>query len=137
MGDLSSECIAWSERLTIEVSRVVVVRCLQPLVRMQVVNVMLFRSGMHDSHLHVVADIAVMHVGRIVGIQDLRGLSPEDQVAHCVGRVGRHVHDLRRVANCPRRKEELFILALGAVEHRPDAESVGQNLCTGAGQCHS
>ena len=58
---------------------------------------------------------------------------PEDQLASAVGGVGRHVHDLRRVANGPRGKEELFKLALGAVEHRPNAEPVGQNLSADAG----
>ena len=60
---------------------------------------------------------------------------PRIRLASAVGGVGRHVHYLRRVANRPRRKEEFFKLALSAVEHRSNTESVRQNLCAHA--CHA
>src|SRR6185369_6727695 len=71
----------------------------------------------------------------IVGIQDLGGLPPENQLASAVGGVGRHVHDLGRVANRPRGKKELFILALSAIEHWSNTEAVRENLSTDA--CHT
>src|SRR5215204_6266524 len=100
---------------------------------MQVVNVMLFRPRVYDSHLYGVSDIAVVHVRGIIGIQDLRGLSPKDQVASAVGAIGGFVNYLRRITNRPRREEELLKLALSAVEHGPDTEPVGQNLCAHTG----
>src|SRR5215470_17508049 len=80
VDDLSCECEAWSNRLTVEVSRIVVVRCLQPLVRMQVVNVMFLRSRVYHSHFYGITDVAVVYVGRIIRIQDFRGLPSENQI---------------------------------------------------------
>src|SRR5205085_7921350 len=39
--------------------------------------------------------------------------------------VGRHVYHLRRVADCPRADEELFISTINTVRHRADADTVG------------
>ena len=49
-------------------------------------------SRMHHSHLHRIIDVAVMHVGRIIGIQDLCGLSSEDQIAIGIGRIRRLIN---------------------------------------------
>ena len=69
--------------------------------RVQVVNVMFLWSRMHHSHLHGIIDVTVMHVGRIIGIQDLSGLPAEDQIAIGIGRIRRLVNYLRRIANGP------------------------------------
>src|SRR6185503_2326583 len=46
VNNFSCECEAWSNCLTVEVGRVIVVRRLQPLVCVQVMNVVLFRPRM-------------------------------------------------------------------------------------------
>src|ERR1041385_2977101 len=96
--------------------------------RVQVVDVVFLRSRVYDAHLHGITDIAVVNVRRIIRVQNLRGFAASDQVAELVSRVGRYVRNLRRIADGPRRQEELFILALGAIEHWSNAEAVGQNL---------
>ena len=60
--DLGSKRVARSHCLAIEIARVVAVRRIQPLVRVQVVDVVLFRTCMDHPHLHVVVEIAVVNV---------------------------------------------------------------------------
>jgi hypothetical protein len=90
--------------------------------------VMLFRPGMNNAHLDVVVDVAVVHVRRVFGKEHLGRLRTFDQVAVLVGRVGGNVNDLRRVADGPRRQEEVFVFTFSTVRHWADAETIRENF---------
>jgi len=62
---------------------------------------MLFRSRVYDSHLHGVSDVAVMHIRRIVGIQDLCGFSSEDQLESLKERLFLRIYRLTSTTGSP------------------------------------
>ena len=62
MRDLGSKRVAGSHGLAIEIAGVIAVRSVQPLVCVQVMDVVLFRTCMDHAHLNVIVDIAVVNV---------------------------------------------------------------------------
>jgi hypothetical protein len=125
--DFGGEGVAGAEGLTVEHRRVVAVRGVEPLVRVQVVDVMFLRPGVRDTHLGVVVQVSVVDVRGVFGEEDFgRPRRARNLVAVRVHLVGRRViDDLRRVADRPRGEEELLVEAVNAVGHRADAEAVG------------
>ena len=74
----------------------------------------------------MVPQVAVVDVGRVLRIEDLRRPPPDGRVRN----VGRQVDDLRRIANSPGTEKELLVLATRAIEHGTDTDPVGDDLGT-------
>ena len=132
---LQRECAPRPEGLAVEVGRVVAIGRGQPLMGVLMVNVMLFRAGTNEPEFDVVAEIAVVDVGWIVGVERLGGFWPRrwstgksqtDVVG--TGSVRRHIHDHCRIADRPRREEELFVFTFRAGMHGTDTQAVCKNL---------
>ena len=157
-GDFVGVARAGADRLRVDVVGVVVVRVEQPLVVVQVEDV-LFLAGVQVAELDEVTEVAVVHVRRVVRVVHPRGLGAEqrhvadlaaafvDIGLHVFGRdanevrprhlagcqllqaeVGRRVDQQGRVTDGERRQEELLERAVDTVVHRPDAEPVGHHL---------
>ena len=125
---------ARADALRVEVVGVVVVRVVQPLVVVQVEDV-LFLANVRIAELDEVADVTVVHVGRVFGADDVVGLralrARRRRLAgqqRFEAQVGRHVHRQGRVTDRERSQEELFVGAAEAVVHRADTEPVGDDL---------
>ncbi len=99
---------------------------MQPLMRVLMVHVCDVAARVQDPITGVIAHVAVIDVGRIVGVIGLGRLRParDDHVVR-PHRVSREVDHHRRVAIWPGTEEELFILAGGTVRHRPRLDPVG------------
>ncbi len=133
--DLVGVAAARADALGVEVVGVVVVRVEEPLVVVQVEDVVL-GPGVHVPELHEVADVAVVHVGRIVRVVGAGGLGTERR-GRAVGaggraglepEVGGDVDQHGRIAHRGRGEEELLVDAVEAVVHGTDAEPVGDDL---------
>ncbi len=139
---LQGEGRAGSDRLAVQVVAARGVGRVQPLVGVQVMDVMQVRAAVQDAELGVVLEVAVVDVRGIVRVERLgRRLVVGAGVVRVAG--GRHraapgrraVDDHRRVAVRPRGQEELLVLAVGALTGGPDLEAVGEDL--GADAAHA
>ena len=91
---------------------------MQPLMCMLVVNVREVATGVKDAELHMVIQIAVVDVRRVVRIEDARRFG-EARLERSVRRI---VADFGGVAHGPRLEKELLELAVDAVLFRPGTE---------------
>ena len=117
---------AGADHLAVAIVARVAVRRVQPLVRVLMVHVRDVRPGMEDPELHMVADVAVVDVRRIVGEERLG----RDLVGRRIGLVRRDVHHHRGIAGRPGAQEELLELARIALRRRPHAQAVRPHLRT-------
>src|SRR5262245_48919158 len=123
---------------------------------MLVVNVCYVATAMKNSELHVVVDVTVKYVRRIVGEECRRGFRRRRQSVRssatwcflttawwCIegGRrrarrlqtgVRRFINQHRRISDGPCTQEELFKFAIDAVAHRTDTDSVRINFSSDA-----
>ncbi len=129
ISDLVGVGGAWPDGLAIQVVGLRVVGGPQPLVGVQVENVVFFRPGVQVAEDDPVVHVAVVDVGGVIREKDFAGFGAGvgQTVAVEVG-IGRDVNHLSRVAHGPGGQEELFVFALGAVPHRPHAQAVGDNF---------
>ena len=100
VGDLVGVGTARAERLRIEVVGIVVIGGEQPLVGMQVKEVV-FGADMGITDLDMIVQVAVEDVGWIVGIEGFGRLDSRDQLAAGISGIGRHIDDHRRVSHRP------------------------------------
>lgn len=134
VGDLVGVADTGADTLGIDVVRVVVIGVEQPLVAVQVEDVLLM-PVVGVAELGEVADVAVVHVGRFRGVQGHAGFDPNG-----TGRrdfawadvlqadVGRHIHQGADVADGMGAEEELFVSARQAVVHRAHPQAVGHHF---------
>src|SRR5262249_60997562 len=94
-----------------------------PLVSVLMMDVMLFRPAMHDSEPRMIAEVGVMHVGRIIRIERFGGLrsgsrraSARSNARRRAWSVCRNIHVHRRIAYRPGRVDELLILRILAID---------------------
>ncbi|MNG81394.1 hypothetical protein D3C79_400440 [compost metagenome] len=134
MGDLVGVTGAWAYALCIHVVGVVIVGVEQPLVTMQMENMLLVTHA-DIANLHRIAQVAVGNVGRLGRIQRHAGLDTDTLGGRFLARrqqlepyVGRHVHLHRDIAGGVRAEEEFFIGARQAVMHGADTHPVGDDL---------
>ncbi|MNN04149.1 hypothetical protein D3C81_1168660 [compost metagenome] len=134
VGDLVGITDARADALGVHVVGVVVVGVEQPLVAMQVEDV-LFMTVVGVAELGEVPNVAVVDVGRFRRVQGHAGLD-----AHGIGRrglawadvlqadVGRHVHQCADIAHGVGTEEELLVGTRQAVVHRAHAQAVGHDF---------
>src|SRR5215510_4045853 len=101
---------------------------MDPLMGVLVMDVVLLHSTVENAELGVVADLAVVISGRIIGIQGLGRLGSSDHVALRVAGIRGNVHHHGGFAHSPRTQEVFFIFALGAVPHGTYTQPVGDDL---------
>ncbi|MNR10012.1 hypothetical protein D3C85_1262400 [compost metagenome] len=134
VGDFIGVARTRTDALGIHIVGVIVIGVEQPLVAVQVEDVLLV-AVVAVAELDEVPDIAVVDVRRLGRVQRHRRLDP-DRVGrwHLPRRqafqadVGRHVHQHGDVADGMGTEEELFISARQAVMHRAHAQAVGDDL---------
>ncbi|MNF44700.1 hypothetical protein D3C84_258150 [compost metagenome] len=134
VGDFIGVARTRTDALGIHIVGVIVIGVEQPLVAVQVEDVLLV-AVVAVAELDEVPDIAVVDVRRLGRVQRHRRLDP-DRVGrwHLPRRqafqadVGRHVHQHGDVADGMGTEEELFIGAGQAVMHRAHAQAVGDDL---------
>ena len=156
-----------AQELAVQIAGVLAVRRMQPLVRVLMMDVREFASGVQDAKDDVVVEIAVIDVRWVVGKVRCRGLAALQRrrnrrgaiggvaiqcalrqrfrlrirrtvrrIRSRIRRIGRHIDDHGRIADCPRGKEELFEFALHAVRltrsrragRRAEIQTIGQDL---------
>ncbi|MNZ14520.1 hypothetical protein D3C78_314460 [compost metagenome] len=134
VGDFVGVADTRADALGIDIVGVVVIGVEQPLVTVQVED-MLLVAVMGVAELDHVADVAVVDVGRFRRVKGHGGLDPDLLGARGLARanvlkadVGRYVHQHRHVADGVRTQEELFVGAGQAVMHRAHAQTVGHHL---------
>ena len=139
--------------LGVEVVRIVVVRVEQPLLVVQVENMLFERAGMRVANLRVVADVGGVHVGRVFLVERVVALdrtvrqvriAPAGVLRHRAcrrdvrrvaaldTRVGGRVDEQCRIADRRGRQEEFFVSAVRAVMHRACVQAVRDDLGTDA-----
>ena len=138
------------DRLRIEITALVAVGIAQPLMCVMVMDVMHRRARVQHAETYVIAEVGVIHVGRIVGIKRARGFFAAAgfarigrierqrigvelereilQLRRCAGRVGRHIDHQRRIADRPRAQEKFLELALRAIRRRTHADAIRQHF---------
>ncbi|MCY1400244.1 hypothetical protein D9M71_153200 [compost metagenome] len=138
VGDFIGVAGTRADALGIHVVGVVVIGVEQPLVAVQVKDV-LFVTVVAVTEFDEVTDVTVVDVRRLGWVQRHRGLD-----AHLIGRwhlprhhalqadVGWNVHQHGDVADGMGAEEELFIGARQAVMHRPHAQAIGDDFGTDA-----
>ncbi len=134
VGDFVGVADPRANALGIDVVGIVVIGVEQPLVAMQVEDV-LFMAVVGVAELGEVTDVAVVHVGRFRREQGHAGLDPDGAGRWYLARtdvlqadVGRHVHQRTDITDRVRTEEELLIGARQAVMHRPHAQAVGHHF---------
>ena len=134
VGDFIGVAGARPDALGVHVVGVVVVGVEQPLMPVQVEDVLLM-AVVGVAEFDEVADVAVVDVGRLGRIQRHGRLDPDlIGPGHFTGTnvfqpgVGRYVHQHRHVADGMGAEEEFFIGTRQAIVHRPHAQSVGHDL---------
>ena len=153
VGDLVGVAHAGADALGVEVVRVVVVRVVQPLVVVQVEDVLL-EAVVGVAELDEVADVAVVDIRRVTRVVGLGGLGAhggdelrlgrgqrrrtvlqkQQDIQHVLRRdglqagVGREVHQVGHFAHREVGEEEFLVGAVQAVVHGADAQTVGQDL---------
>ncbi|MNQ91089.1 hypothetical protein D3C85_1064560 [compost metagenome] len=134
VGDFIGVARAWADTLGVHVVGVVVIGVEQPLVTVQVENVLLV-PGADVAKLHRIAQVAMGNVGRFGRVQRHGRLDTGAlRRRHLPGcelfqaDVGRHVHQHGDIADRVGAEEELFISAGQAVMHGADADAVGDYL---------
>ncbi|MCY1281966.1 hypothetical protein D9M70_307880 [compost metagenome] len=134
VGDLVGVGATRADGLGVHVVGVVVVGVEQPLVRMQVEDVV-FVALVGVVDLDEVTDVAVVDVGRLGRVQRHARLDADGfRRRRLAGRqgfqadVGRDVHQHAGIAHGMRAEEELLVGAGQAVVHRPDAQAVADQL---------
>ena len=132
--DLVGVARARADALGVDVVGVVVVGVEQPLVVVQVEDVLFLGPGVDVAKLDEVADVAVVHVGGVGRVKGFGGLGA-DRVSRDSCRtdrlkphIGRHVHQHGRVAHRKGGQKELLVGAGQAVVHGPHAQAVGDDL---------
>ena len=116
VGDVKRHALARADGLAVEVAGLVSVLGLgKPLVGVQVEDVGFLDAGLQHAEAHRVAQIAVVHIARIVRVQLLRAAVE----------VAAHHH--RRVTVGPGSQEEVLQRALRAIGRRADAGAVGRD----------
>ncbi len=117
--DLERIGAARADALCVVVVRVVVVRVRQPLVVVEVENVVLFRTCVQVPEFHEIADVRMRDVGRIIRILRIGRADRRIAFAERIARLRRaeletcvygHVDQHGRIADSKRGQEELFIV---------------------------
>ncbi|MNX53456.1 hypothetical protein D3C86_841520 [compost metagenome] len=134
VGDFIGVAGARPDALGIDVVGVVVIGVEQPLMAVQVEDVV-FVTVVRVAEFDEVTDVAVSDVRRLRRIQRGGRLDPDLIGIRCLAGgdafqpgVGRYVHQHRHVADGVGTEEELFIGAGQAIVHRPHAQAVGEHL---------
>ncbi|MNP93237.1 hypothetical protein D3C85_57580 [compost metagenome] len=134
VGDFIGVTGAWANALRVDVVGVVVVGVEQPLMAVQVEDVLLM-AIVGIAEFDEVTDVAVVDVRRLRRIQGHGGFHADLIGARYLAGgdvlkpgVGRHIHQHRHIADGVRAEKEFFIGARQAIVHRPHAQAVGDHF---------
>lgn len=118
--DLVGIGAARTDALRIDIARIVIIRIVQPLMVVQVEDVMLLGTRMQVPELHEIADVGMSDVGRIIREFRIACADVLVALAERIARlrraefkagIRRHIDEHRRIADRERGQEEFFVRA--------------------------
>ncbi|NUN22306.1 MAG: hypothetical protein HUU09_02430 [Candidatus Jettenia caeni] len=133
IANLRRICTAGAKGLAIKIGGVIAVGAMYPLMRMEMVDVVLLGTSVEYPEFYMITEIGMIDIRWIIRVKSFRGNWSGYQGVQNIwvySQISRIINHHGRIAHCPRTQEEFLVLALGAVPHRTNPETIGNNLRT-------